>query len=365
MNFENYTQKSLEAVKYAQQLAVGNGQQQLEQIHLLGALLGQEGGLIPQLLRKMDIPVERLESAVREEMNRLPKVSGSREADRFYISAGVDAAFSAAQDQAKAMRDEFVSVEHLFLGLLEAARDSVKRLLEGYRITKEGALKALQGVRGNQRVTTDNPEGTYEALEKYGTDLVKRAREQKQDPVIGRDEEIRNVIRILSRKTKNNPVLIGEPGVGKTAIAEGLAQRIVKQDVPKSLLDRTVFSLDMGALIAGAKYRGEFEERLKAVLNEVKESDGRIILFIDELHTIVGAGKTEGSMDAGNLLKPMLARGELHCIGATTLDEYRQYIEKDPALERRFQPVLVAEPTVWTPSPFSVDSKNATRCSTA
>ena len=346
MNFENYTQKSLEAVKYAQQLAVGNGQQQLEQIHLLGALLGQEGGLIPQLLRKMDIPVELLESAVREEMNRLPKVSGSREADRFYISAGVDAAFSAAQDQAKAMRDEFVSVEHLFLGLLEAARDSVKRLLEGYRITKEGALKALQGVRGNQRVTTDNPEGTYEALEKYGTDLVKRAREQKQDPVIGRDEEIRNVIRILSRKTKNNPVLIGEPGVGKTAIAEGLAQRIVKQDVPKSLLDRTVFSLDMGALIAGAKYRGEFEERLKAVLNEVKESDGRIILFIDELHTIVGAGKTEGSMDAGNLLKPMLARGELHCIGATTLDEYRQYIEKDPALERRFQPVLVAEPTV-------------------
>ena len=346
MNFDRYTQKSLEAVKYAQQLAVGNGQQQLEQIHLLGALLRQEGGLIPQLLRKMDITVESLDGAVRDELNRLPKVSGSREADRFYISAGVDAVFQAAQAQAEAMRDEFVSVEHLFLGLLEAAREGVKRLLELYRITKEGALQALQGVRGNQRVTTDNPEGTYEALEKYGTDLVKRARQQKQDPVIGRDEEIRNVIRILSRKTKNNPVLIGEPGVGKTAIAEGLAQRIVKQDVPKSLLDRTVFSLDMGALIAGAKYRGEFEERLKAVLNEVKESDGKIILFIDELHTIVGAGKTEGSMDAGNLLKPMLARGELHCIGATTLDEYRQYIEKDPALERRFQPVLVEEPTV-------------------
>ena len=346
MNFDRYTQKSLEAVKYAQQLAVGNGQQQLEQIHLLGALLRQEGGLIPQLLRKMDITVESLDGAVRDELNRLPKVSGSREADRFYISAGVDAVFQAAQAQAEAMRDAFVSVEHLFLGLLEAARESVKRLLELYRITKEGALQALQGVRGNQRVTTDNPEGTYEALEKYGTDLVKRARQQKQDPVIGRDEEIRNVIRILSRKTKNNPVLIGEPGMGKTAIAEGLAQRIVKQDVPKSLLDRTVFSLDMGALIAGAKYRGEFEERLKAVLNEVKESDGKIILFIDELHTIVGAGKTEGSMDAGNLLKPMLARGELHCIGATTLDEYRQYIEKDPALERRFQPVLVEEPTV-------------------
>ena len=346
MNFDNYTQKSLEAVKFAQQLAVQNGQQQLEQVHLLAALLRQEGGLIPQLLRKMEITVESLDAAVRDEMNRLPKVSGSREADRFYVSAGVDAALNAAQEQARAMRDEFVSVEHLFLGLLDSARDGVKRLLDLYRITKEGALQALQSVRGNQRVTTDNPEGTYEALEKYGTDLVKRAREQKQDPVIGRDEEIRNVIRILSRKTKNNPVLIGEPGVGKTAIAEGLAQRIVKKDVPGSLQDRTVFSLDMGALIAGAKYRGEFEERLKAVLNEVKESDGRIILFIDELHTIVGAGKTEGSMDAGNLLKPMLARGELHCIGATTLDEYRQYIEKDPALERRFQPVLVAEPTV-------------------
>ena len=330
----------------AQQLAVQNGNPQLEQIHLLVALLRQEGGLIPQLLKKMDVTVESFEAAAIAELNKLPRVSGSREADRFYISSDTDATFTAAQDQAQIMHDEFISVEHIFLGLLESARDGVKRLFDMYRITKEAALKALQGVRGNQRVTTDNPEGTYDALEKYGTDLVKRAREQKQDPVIGRDEEIRNVIRILSRKTKNNPVLIGEPGVGKTAIAEGLAQRIVKKDVPKSLQDRTIFSLDMGALIAGAKYRGEFEERLKAVLNEVKDSDGKIILFIDELHTIVGAGKTEGSMDAGNLLKPMLARGELHCIGATTLDEYRQYIEKDPALERRFQPVLVNEPTV-------------------
>ena len=346
MNFGNYTQKSLEAVQGAQQLAVQNGNPQLEQIHLLVALLRQEGGLIPQLLKKMDVTVESFETAAIAELNKLPRVSGSREADRFYISSDTDATFTAAQDQAQIMHDEFISVEHIFLGLLESARDGVKRLFDMYRITKEAALKALQGVRGNQRVTTDNPEGTYDALEKYGTDLVKRAREQKQDPVIGRDEEIRNVIRILSRKTKNNPVLIGEPGVGKTAIAEGLAQRIVKKDVPKSLQDRTIFSLDMGALIAGAKYRGEFEERLKAVLNEVKDSDGKIILFIDELHTIVGAGKTEGSMDAGNLLKPMLARGELHCIGATTLDEYRQYIEKDPALERRFQPVLVNEPTV-------------------
>ena len=346
MNFGNYTQKSLEAVQGAQQLAVQNGNPQLEQIHLLVALLRQEGGLIPQLLKKMDVTVESFEAAAIAELNKLPRVSGSREADRFYISSDTDATFTAAQDQAQIMHDEFISVEHIFLGLLESARDGVKRLFDMYRITKETALKALQSVRGNQRVTTDNPEGTYDALEKYGTDLVKRAREQKQDPVIGRDEEIRNVIRILSRKTKNNPVLIGEPGVGKTAIAEGLAQRIVKKDVPKSLQDRTIFSLDMGALIAGAKYRGEFEERLKAVLNEVKDSDGKIILFIDELHTIVGAGKTEGSMDAGNLLKPMLARGELHCIGATTLDEYRQYIEKDPALERRFQPVLVNEPTV-------------------
>ena len=346
MNFNNYTQKSIEAVQSAQQLAVQNSHQQMEQVHLLLALLRQEGGLIPQLLKKMDVTVESLEAAAEAELRKIPGVRTSQAMDSFYVSADVQAAFNAAEQQAQTMKDEYVSVEHLFLGLLEAARDGVKELFKTYQITKERVLKALQEVRGNQRVTTDNPEGTYDALEKYGTDLVKRAREQKMDPVIGRDEEIRNVIRILSRKTKNNPVLIGEPGVGKTAIAEGLAQRIVKKDVPKQLQDKTIFSLDMGALIAGAKYRGEFEERLKAVLNEVKKSEGKIILFIDELHTIVGAGKTEGSMDAGNLLKPMLARGELHCIGATTLDEYRQYIEKDAALERRFQPVQVDEPSV-------------------
>ncbi len=346
MNFNNYTQKSIEAVQSAQQLAVQNSHQQMEQVHLLLVLLQQEGGLIPQLLKKMDVTVESLEAAAEAELRKIPGVRTSQAMDSFYVSADVQAAFNAAEQQAQTMKDEYVSVEHLFLGLLEAARGGVKELFKTYQITRERVLKALQEVRGNQRVTTDNPEGTYDALEKYGTDLVKRAREQKMDPVIGRDEEIRNVIRILSRKTKNNPVLIGEPGVGKTAIAEGLAQRIVKKDVPKQLQDKTIFSLDMGALIAGAKYRGEFEERLKAVLNEVKKSEGRIILFIDELHTIVGAGKTEGSMDAGNLLKPMLARGELHCIGATTLDEYRQYIEKDAALERRFQPVQVDEPTV-------------------
>ena len=346
MNFNNYTQKSIEAVQNAQQLAVQNSHQQMEQVHLLLALLRQEGGLTPQLLKKMDVTVESLEAAAEAELRKIPGVRTSQAMDSFYVSADVQAAFNAAEQQAQTMKDEYVSVEHLFLGLLETARGGVKELFKTYQITKERVLKALQEVRGNQRVTTDNPEGTYDALEKYGTDLVKRAREQKMDPVIGRDEEIRNVIRILSRKTKNNPVLIGEPGVGKTAIAEGLAQRIVKKDVPKQLQDKTIFSLDMGALIAGAKYRGEFEERLKAVLNEVKKSEGKIILFIDELHTIVGAGKTEGSMDAGNLLKPMLARGELHCIGATTLDEYRQYIEKDAALERRFQPVQVDEPTV-------------------
>ena len=346
MNFDNYTQKSIEAVQSAQQLAVQNSHQQMEQVHLLLALLRQEGGLTHQLLKKMDVTVESLEAAAEAELRKIPGVRTSQAMDSFYVSADVQAAFNAAEQQAQTMKDEYVSVEHLFLGLLETARGGVKELFKTYQITKERVLKALQEVRGNQRVTTDNPEGTYDALEKYGTDLVKRAREQKMDPVIGRDEEIRNVIRILSRKTKNNPVLIGEPGVGKTAIAEGLAQRIVKKDVPKQLQDKTIFSLDMGALIAGAKYRGEFEERLKAVLNEVKKSEGRIILFIDELHTIVGAGKTEGSMDAGNLLKPMLARGELHCIGATTLDEYRQYIEKDAALERRFQPVQVDEPTV-------------------
>ena len=344
MNFNTYTQKSIEAVQLAQSIARTRRNPQLEQLHLLSALLTQEGGLTPQLLKKMGVVTESLTAAVDQELGKLPAVSGGSE--QVYLSPALDESFTAAENQAAAMHDDYTSVEHLFLGLLETARGITKSLLDTYRITREDALKALQAVRGSQRVTTDNPEGTYEALGKYGTDLVRRAREQKMDPVIGRDEEIRNVIRILSRKTKNNPVLIGEPGVGKTAIAEGLAQRIVKKDVPKSLLDKTIFSLDMGALVAGAKYRGEFEERLKAVLTEVKESEGQIILFIDELHTIVGAGKTEGAMDAGNLLKPMLARGELHCIGATTLDEYRQYIEKDPALERRFQPVLVDEPTV-------------------
>ena len=347
MNAQKYTQKSLSAIQAAQELTIRNQNQQIEQIHLLCALLQQDGGLVPQLLTKMGVTVESLDAAVTAEVHKLPRVTGSgREADRFYVSRAVDSALNGAENIAAGMKDDFVSVEHLLLSLIENADSTLRTLFDTYRITKEACLHALSSIRGSQRVTTDCPEETYEALEKYGTDLVKRAREQKMDPVIGRDDEIRNVIRILSRKTKNNPVLIGEPGVGKTAIAEGLAQRIVKGDVPASLKDKSIFSLDMGALIAGAKYRGEFEERLKAVLNEVKKSEGRIILFIDELHTIVGAGKTEGSMDAGNLLKPMLARGELHCIGATTLDEYRQYIEKDPALERRFQTVLVAEPTV-------------------
>ncbi len=346
MNFDRYTKKSLEAIQSAQNLALRNNHQQLEQVHILLALLQQSDGLAAQLLKKMGLSAESMEAAAMQQLRKLPAVTGAREADRFYISREVDATFAAAEDTAKAMQDDYVSVEHLLLALVDTAKGAVKQLFDTYRLTREGLLSALQSVRGNQRITTDDPESTYEALEKYGTDLVKRAREQKMDPVIGRDEEIRNVVRILSRKTKNNPVLIGEPGVGKTAIAEGLAQRIVKKDVPKLLQDKTIFSLDMGALIAGAKYRGEFEERLKAVLAEVKASHGKIILFIHELHTIVGAGKTEGSMDAGNLLKPLLARGELHCIGATTLDEYRQYIEKDAALERRFQPVLVGEPTV-------------------
>ena len=346
MNLDIYTNKSKEAIQSAQQLMSQNHNPQLEQIHLLVALLEQEDGLVPQLLKKMDVTLESFRAAARAEFQKLPGVSGSVSLDQVQADSSVISALNAAEEQAKSMKDEYVSVEHLLLGLMETAQGGVKRLFDTYRVTKEAVLQALQAVRGNQRVTTDSPEGTYEALEKYGTDLVKKAREQKMDPVIGRDEEIRNVIRILSRKTKNNPVLIGEPGVGKTAIVEGLAQRIVKKEVPSSLQDKTIFSLDMGALVAGAKYRGEFEERLKAVLNEVKQSEGRILLFIDELHTIVGAGKTEGSMDAGNLLKPMLARGELHCIGATTLDEYRQYIEKDPALERRFQPVMVNEPTV-------------------
>ncbi len=347
MDMNRYTQKSLEAIRDAQTIAAAHSNQQIEQAHLLLALLRQEGGLIPQLLKKMGVTVESLDAAANAAVERLPGVTGAgRDADQYYISRGMDALLAAADESAKSMRDDYISVEHLFLAMLDKADETVAPLFRDYRITREDALKTLQSIRGTARVTTDDPESTYEALEKYGTDLVKKAREQKTDPVIGRDEEIRNVIRILSRKTKNNPVLIGEPGVGKTAIAEGLAQRIVRGDVPKSLQDKTIFSLDMGALIAGAKYRGEFEERLKAVLNEVKASEGRILLFIDELHTIVGAGKTEGSMDAGNLLKPMLARGELHCIGATTLDEYRKYIEKDPALERRFQTVMVQEPTV-------------------
>ena len=347
MNTNQYTQKTLEALQSAQTIAAAHQNQQIEQAHLLLALLQQDGGLIPQLLKKMGVSVESLTAAAQAAVEKLPGVSGSgRDADKFYISRGMDSLMAEAERTAQGMRDEYVSVEHLFLAMLDTADETVAPLFADYRIRKEDCLKTLQAIRGSSRVTTDSPEDTYEALQKYGTDLVKNAREKKTDPVIGRDDEIRNVIRILSRKSKNNPVLIGEPGVGKTAIAEGLAQRIVRGDVPEGLKDRTIFSLDMGALIAGAKYRGEFEERLKAVLNEVKKSDGKIILFIDELHTIVGAGKTEGSMDAGNLLKPMLARGELHCIGATTLDEYRQYIEKDAALERRFQPVMVNEPTV-------------------
>ena len=347
MNMNQFTQKSLAAIQGAQDLAVEYGQQQIEQQHLLLALVSDGEGFIPQLLTAMGMTVPSFEAAVRAEVNKLPKVSGGgREADKVYVAQDVDRALKSAEQAAQSMKDEYISVEHLFLGLLDAANSALKELFRTYNVSREKVMQALANVRGNQRVTSDNPEETYDALKKYGTDLVERARQNKLDPVIGRDDEIRNVIRILSRKSKNNPVLIGEPGVGKTAIAEGLAQRIVKGDVPASLKDKTIFSLDMGALVAGAKYRGEFEERLKAVLNEVKKSEGRIILFIDELHTIVGAGKTEGSMDAGNLLKPMLARGELHCIGATTLNEYRQYIEKDAALERRFQPVMVNEPTV-------------------
>ena len=343
MNSDNMTRKSIEGFNTAVNLAKDNGNQEVGQVHLLAALLGQSDGIVPVLLKKAGISVETLKRRAEEEIAKLPKVSGGSES---YLSNALRSAMDAAEKQARDMKDEYVSVEHLFYGLLEKGDNTVGKLFAEAGVTKDAFMKALMEVRGNVRVTGDSPEDTYDVLNKYGADLVERARENKIDPVIGRDAEIRNVIRILSRKTKNNPVLIGEAGVGKTAIAEGLAIRIMKGDVPENLKDRKLFSLDMGALVAGAKFRGEFEERLKAVLEEVRKSEGKIILFIDELHTIVGAGKTEGAMDAGNLLKPMLARGELHCIGATTLDEYRKYIEKDPALERRFQPVTVNEPSV-------------------
>ena len=347
MNINQCTQKTVQAIQAAQRLAVEYQNQAIEQEHLLAALCQQEEGLIPQLLTKMGVEPGNFLAAAIDKVAALPHVTGSgRDPEKVYISNDLDRAFNAAEDQAKQMKDEYVSVEHVFLGMLQRPGRAASELFRQFGITQEKFMAQLSTVRGNQRVTSDDPESTYNALQKYGQDLVDMARKNKLDPVIGRDGEIRNVIRILSRKRKNNPVLIGEAGVGKTAIAEGLAQRIVRGDVPENLKDRTIFSLDMGALVAGAKYRGEFEERLKSVLNEVKKSEGKIILFIDELHTIVGAGKTDGAMDAGNLLKPMLARGELHCIGATTLDEYREYIEKDPALERRFQPVQVEEPTV-------------------
>ena len=347
MNIEQMTQKTREALQAAQRIAVEYSNNAVEQEHLLAALAQQQDGLIPQMLQTLGVDANAFANAALQKVEALPRVTGSgRDPEKIYISGDLDRALNAAEQQAKQMKDEYISVEHVFLGILQRPGKDASEIFKTFGITTEKFMQTLSMVRGNQRVTSDNPEDTYNALKKYGQDLVEMARANKLDPVIGRDSEIRNVIRILSRKRKNNPVLIGEAGVGKTAIAEGLAQRIVRGDVPENLKDRTVFSLDMGALVAGAKYRGEFEERLKSVLNEVKKSEGKIILFIDELHTIVGAGKTDGAMDAGNLLKPMLARGELHCIGATTLDEYREYIEKDPALERRFQPVMVNEPTV-------------------
>ena len=345
MNTQKLTQKSIEVIQKAQSIAIEHQNQQIEQLHILDALLIIDDSLIKQLFKRMKVN-ENFENVVKDEINKLPKVVGARKMDSLYVAPDVDEMLTDAEKTAEKMKDEYVSVEHLMLSLFNKGNQKIKELFKTFNINKNEFMKVLSDVRGNTRVTSDNPEETYDVLKKYGTDLVEMAREQKLDPVIGRDDEIRNVIRILCRKTKNNPCLIGEPGVGKTAIAEGLALRIVRGDVPDGLKNCTIFSLDMGSLVAGAKYRGEFEERLKAVLQEVKKSDGRIILFIDELHTIVGAGKTEGAMDAGNLLKPMLARGELHCIGATTLNEYRQYIEKDPALERRFQHVLVDEPTV-------------------
>ncbi len=347
MDMNQFTQKAREALQAAQRIAVEYSNNTVEQEHLLAALAQQQDGLIPQMLTNMGTDPNAFAQAALQKVEALPRVTGSgRDPNQIYIGTDLDRALNAAEAQAKQMKDEYISVEHVFLGVLQRPGKGAAELFKAFSITTEKFMQTLSSVRGNQRVTSDNPEDTYNALKKYGQDLVEMAKANKLDPVIGRDTEIRNVIRILSRKRKNNPVLIGEAGVGKTAIAEGLAQRIVKGDVPENLKDRTVFSLDMGALVAGTKYRGEFEERLKSVLNEVKKSEGKIILFIDELHTIVGAGKTDGAMDAGNLLKPMLARGELHCIGATTLDEYREYIEKDPALERRFQPVMVNEPTV-------------------